>query len=86
MLLKRGSYRIGGSIHITASGVVLRGEESGQDGSVLIATGTGKRTLIEVGTHGRSREVTGSRRQVADAYVPLGYGASKLCGFRMIRL
>lgn len=72
VLLKRGRYRIGGSLHITASGVVIRGEGSGQNGTVLIATGTSRRTLIEVGNRSRWREVKGSRRQATDAYVPVG--------------
>lgn len=72
VLLRKGTYRIAGSLSIRASGVVLRGEGQGADGTVLIATGTGRRTLIVVGTRGRHVEVKDSRRQVADAYVPVG--------------
>jgi hypothetical protein len=43
VLLKAGEYRIGGHITISASGVVLRGEGTGPTGTILRATGTGRR-------------------------------------------
>src|SRR5581483_6353718 len=48
LLLSHGEYRIGGILHIRASGVVLRGEGSGANGTILKATGTEPRSLIEV--------------------------------------
>lgn len=72
VLLKKGRYEIEGAIKIAASGVVLRGEGQDENGTTLIATGTQKRTLIEVGGDGQPREVPGTRREIADAYVPVG--------------
>lgn len=69
ILLKKGVYRIPGNIHITASGIVLRGEG---EGTRLIATGKGQRNLIFVSGKGAIHEVSGSRKKIADAYVPLG--------------
>ena len=46
LLLKNGVYRIDGSIKIRASGIVLRGEGSKRSGTVLLAAGISKRTLI----------------------------------------
>jgi hypothetical protein len=43
VLLQAGEYRIGGHLTISTSGVVLRGEGSGPGGTVLRATGTGRR-------------------------------------------
>ena len=72
LLLKRGKYRIGGTLQIRASGVVLRGEGEGESGTVLIATGTEQRTLIAF--EGRSfwQEVGGTRQAIVDDYVPVG--------------
>lgn len=71
VLLRRGTYRIEGSLMIRAGGVVLRGEGSGTDGTVIVATGKKQRTLIDIGAARASRtELTGSRRQVVDTYVP----------------
>ena len=73
VLLKAGTYRIGGSIAIKIGGVVLRGE--GQDrhkGTLLIAAGKSRRTLITVGAGGRERGPNGKSRKVTDAYVPVG--------------
>jgi len=52
LLLKRGIYRVGGRLIMSHSGTVLRGEGSGPDGTIIVATGYGEtkhqRTLITV--------------------------------------
>lgn len=86
VLLKKGRYEIEGTIGIAAAGVVLRGEGQGPEGTVLVATGTDRRTLIEVGalrslkrgnrsSRKRSeawRPVPGTRREIVDAHVSVG--------------
>lgn len=72
VLLKRGRYAIPGTISIKASGVVLRGEGCGEDGTVLIATGRGQRTLIRIAGPAGPKEIPGTRRRITDAYVPVG--------------
>lgn len=71
VLLARGRYPVGGQLRIRASGVVLRGEGAGADGSVLVASGTDRRTLIEVAGKNDSRKV-GVAVAVVDDYVPVG--------------
>ena len=86
VLLKRGRYEISGSLRIAHSGVVLRGEGQGEDGTVLLATGEGKRTLIEIGGKGRPREMSDTRREIADEYVPVGariFQVSDATGFKV---
>lgn len=71
VLLARGRYEIGGHLSVVASGVVLRGEGEGEDGTVLVATGTDRRTLIQVA--GRADRVDRAPAvAIADAYVPVG--------------
>lgn len=72
LLLKRGTYRVSGSLKISASGLVLRGEGQGPDGTILLGTGKVQRTLITVGGKARIKEVAGSRQKIADDYVPWG--------------
>jgi hypothetical protein len=72
VLLKRGTYRMDSQVRIKSSGVVLRGEGDGEDGTVLVAAGTSRRTLIVVEGEGGRAEIKGSRRAVADRYVPVG--------------
>jgi hypothetical protein len=74
VLLRRGTYRVEGSLAIRAGGVVLRGEGNGEGnaGTTILATGKKQRTLVEVGG-GRGaarREIEGSRQRVTDPYVP----------------
>ena len=76
VLLRPGRYAIAGNLRLRASGVVLRGSGQGEDGTVLAATGTSRRTLIEIVGNGERTELAGSRKQVTDAYVPVG--ATKL--------
>jgi hypothetical protein len=72
LLLKKGSYRIAGVITVKQSGVVLRGEGQGTDGTVLIATGAVQRSLVQVQGAGGLTEVAGSRHPITDDYVPVG--------------
>ena len=72
VLLKRGTYRIAGRLNVAASGVVLRGEGQGPDGTTLLATGKEKRTLIVVSGRLSVSEVAGTRHSVSAVYVPWG--------------
>ena len=76
LLLKRGRYPVEGQLYIRASGVVLRGEDDGEEDTVLIATQRKQHTLIKIGGTGRPKEVAGTRTKVTDTYVPVG--AAKL--------
>ena len=51
ILLKAGNYEIQGTLKMNVSGLVLRGEGSGLDGTVITATGNtpNQRTVINVG-------------------------------------
>ena len=71
VLLEAGDYQIGGQLTIGASGVVLRGVGRGVDGTVLHATGTSQRDLIQVLGSG-SQSLTGSTRNMIDKVVPVG--------------
>ncbi|PTY07489.1 pectate lyase [Opitutaceae bacterium EW11] len=71
VVLAKGRYEIAGQLRISVGGVVLRGSGSGSDGTVLVATGTDRRSLIEI--HGRAdRTVDTKRHAVQAAYVPVG--------------
>ncbi|WP_345948165.1 DUF6298 domain-containing protein [Mucilaginibacter sp. PAMB04274] len=45
LLLSAGNYKVDGQLHITTSGVVIKGSK----GTVITATGTSRRALIEIG-------------------------------------
>jgi len=72
VLLLAGEYEVGGTLRIGASGVVLRGEGNGTDGSVLIATQRSQHTLIAVNGSGNAEEIADSRTAIAEDYVPFG--------------
>jgi hypothetical protein len=76
VLLKKGVYDIAGKLTIKHSGVVLRGEGNGPDGTVLVATGYGnakyKRSLITVGNGDRAKVQHATKRAITDDYVPVG--------------
>ncbi len=72
VLLGAGEYQIEGTLRIAASGVVLRGEGDGEDGTILLATGNEQRTLITVSGEGNREEIEGTRVAVTDDYVPIG--------------
>lgn len=73
VLLKAGTYPVEGSLFIRSSGVVLRGDGNGLDGTVLIATQKTKHSFIIVqGTGEGYGEVKGSAVKIATPYVPTG--------------
>jgi hypothetical protein len=49
VLLSNGRFRVKGHLLLRAGGVVLRGAGAGVNGTVVVAEGIGRRTLIEVG-------------------------------------
>lgn len=78
VLLLRGRYEIAGQLLLRASGIVLRGQGMDPHGTVLVATGTDRRTLVRVcGTHDRTLR-TNAGWTVADAYVPVGATGCRL--------
>lgn len=74
VLLKRGTHFINGSILIR-SGVVLRGEGDGEDGTVLVmTTNKGGGTAIQLGDPDAKIQMIGEDRavRVSNAYLPSG--------------
>ena len=65
-----GTYDVAGSLRIAASGVVLRGSGSGDDGTILRVTGAPHRVFTVAGTGTWQPDVT--RATMTDAYVPAG--------------
>src|SRR5262245_23886954 len=74
VLLKAGPYRIAGTLRIKTSGVILRGTGDGEKwaSTVLLATGTRQRALIEIRGEGSPREIPGSTKRITELYVPVG--------------
>jgi hypothetical protein len=69
ILLKKGSYKISGTVKIETSGIILRGE--GNE-TKLIATDTMQRALINVSGKGSVQEIPNTRTKITDGYVPVG--------------
>ena len=73
VLLKRGVYRTTTTLWIKASGVVLRGEGQAKDGTVILcAVSEVPSAVIELYGERILSESPGSRREIADTYVPWG--------------
>lgn len=49
VVLSPGRFRVKGQLRLRVTGVVLRGSGTGPNGTVIVAEGIGRRTLIEVG-------------------------------------
>jgi hypothetical protein len=72
VLLLKGRHEVSGGLSITNSGVVLRGQGMGEDGTVLVAAGTDRRTLVRVAGRNDSTSVTNIHWQAAEDHVPVG--------------
>ncbi len=71
VLLKKGVYKINGTIQIKTGGVVLRGEGDDENGTVLVALGKKQHSLIEIEGQGNGK-TTGTARRITDSFVPVG--------------
>lgn len=72
VLLRRGTYHLAGTLKIAASGVVLRGEGQGEDGTLLYATGARKKNVLEIGGASGIKLLEDTSTTVTDLYVPSG--------------
>lgn len=73
LLLKAGVYPVDSSLSIRTGGVVLRGEGTGINGTVLIATRQLQHNFIVLqGSGSGYGEVSDSRVRITDTYVPTG--------------
>lgn len=83
VLLQKGTYEVAVPLRIAATGVVLRGSGSGEDGTVIRVSGSPHR-VFEVGGEG-TWQPHGKPAAIADAYVPSGadsFNVDSASGFR----
>lgn len=70
VLLDKGTFKIGGTLYIRKSGVVLRGSGNTENGTVLLGTGLEREALIRIlGIDDRKYNET---YELASAFSPLG--------------
>lgn len=67
VLLLNGRHEVAGQLRVRASGIVLRGQGPK---TVLVASGTDRRTLIAV--RGKADRVSGTASRLVERYVPVG--------------
>jgi hypothetical protein len=72
VLLKQGTYEVEGQLFIRSGGVVLRGEGQTEDGTVIVAAGTGKRDFIVIGNGSGFNVSSASKVDIIEPYVPVG--------------
>jgi hypothetical protein len=73
VLVKAGIHAIAAHLEVKTSGVVLRGEGRSEDtGTVLVATGTDRRSLVQVRGSGSRQKAAGTAHSMVDDYVPVG--------------
>lgn len=70
LLLAPGKYEISGQLRIHTGGIVLRGSGQDADGTILLATGQGRRTLLHV--EGSPEAFQGEEISLIPHYVPVG--------------
>ncbi len=72
VLLLEGRHEVSGSLRLASSGIVLRGQGMHDRGTLLFATGLGRRTLIRIeGRNDRTNHL-GKTWEIQDDYVPVG--------------
>lgn len=69
LLLKSGIYRVNGTLKITKSGIVLRGEGKSTQ---LIATRKAKSNFIEFRGDSEPEKIISTKKKLLNSYVPVG--------------
>jgi hypothetical protein len=72
VLLLKGRHSISGQLTIKTSGIALRGQGMNEEGTVILATGLDRRTLIRIFGSPLSREEKRDPFEITDEYVPVG--------------
>ncbi|HEY1661635.1 MAG TPA: DUF6298 domain-containing protein [Verrucomicrobiae bacterium] len=72
VLLLAGRHEVFGQLEMTNSGVVLRGQGAGTNGTILVAAGTSRRTFIRIAGEGDPATGSNPRWQIASNYIPVG--------------
>ncbi|MEM9446319.1 MAG: hypothetical protein AAGA18_13325 [Verrucomicrobiota bacterium] len=72
LLLRAGSYKVSKTLRIKASGIVIRGEGQGPDGTVMTKSGNVKEDFFAVTGNGGWVEIRGTSSGISDAFVPSG--------------
>ena len=72
ILLSAGRHEVLGGIHIRSSGVILRGQGMEKGGTVLVATGQDRRTLIRIAGENNPMTESNAGWRIAANYVPVG--------------
>ncbi len=72
VLLREGRYEVAGALRIRNSGVVLRGSGADEGGTIIVATGTSRRSLIRIEPKSGEELTLGTLTEVVDEYVPVG--------------
>lgn len=78
VLLTRGTYRVGNQLNITKSGIVLRGEGDGEDGTVIQATARKKYHVLVITGNGDRKELQETKQDILADYVPVGSRSFKV--------
>ncbi|HXG08178.1 MAG TPA: DUF6298 domain-containing protein [Gemmataceae bacterium] len=86
VLLQTGRHEVAGCLRITTGGVVLRGQGQGPDGTLLVATGTDRRPLIQIAGKDDRRMLLPQPLAVADDYVPVGASRLRLTSTAGLRV
>jgi WD40 repeat protein len=72
ILLKKGRYNIQQTLFLNHSGIVLRGEGNGEDGTVLVGTKPAQYSLFFIGATVKPQKDESSQQMITDDYVPSG--------------
>jgi len=78
VLLLQGLHEVFWGLYITNSGVVLRGQGMTEAGTVLVAAGIYRRTLVRVAGHNDRAMQTNANWSIVDDYVPVGATSFRL--------
>ncbi len=70
VLLDKGTFKVSGVLKIKTSGIVLRGSGAGNNGTIILGTGTNREAIVNIS--GTNNCVLKDKFQLADEFTALG--------------
>lgn len=72
ILMKAGRYTVTDTLKLNASGIVLRGEGEGENGTVIYDARATSNTTLHIAGNGGAAAVSGTTSTITDQFVPVG--------------
>lgn len=86
LLLKKGIYNVNGTINIHSTGIVIKGEGSDENGTIVRETATKKCDLFKFSGKGSINQLESTKTKINEDFIPVGRKYFELTDVKSFRI